>query len=191
MHTIEPYYGWRDLYVASEDDCSPFYRRQYSEFEYINTIYNYYIHPQWDGFGSSTMYIKILFTDYDQGFTIIEFIGEWNDCINNDIMYLKHEIVDHLAGNGITKYILICENVLNFHGSDDCYYQEWKDNIVEEGGWIAAINLREHVIEEIRNVRVHNYINVGPQLNEINWRTLKPATLVNLVENLTIRELTH
>jgi hypothetical protein len=52
MHDIEPYYHWRDRYVAAEDKESPFYGRQYSEFEFSQQIYNYYIHPQWDDFGS-------------------------------------------------------------------------------------------------------------------------------------------
>ena len=47
---------------------------------------------QWDDFGSSTLYIKILFADYDGGFAIIELIGEWNDAINNDIMLLKRDM---------------------------------------------------------------------------------------------------
>ena len=71
MQDIEPYYRWRDLYIASEDEQSPFYGREYSEFEYTNTIYNYYIHPQWDDFGSATLYMKVLFVDYDKGFAII------------------------------------------------------------------------------------------------------------------------
>ena len=96
MHDIEPYYHWRDWYIASEDERSPFFGRQYSEFEYTNKIYNYYIHPQWDDFGSSTLYIKLLFADYDEGFAILELIGEWNDCISNDVMYLKREVADNM-----------------------------------------------------------------------------------------------
>ena len=64
MQDIEPYYGWRDFYISSEDELSPFYAREHSEFEYSNTIYNYFIHPQWDDFGSSTLYLKMLFVDY-------------------------------------------------------------------------------------------------------------------------------
>ena len=48
MQDIEPYYNWRHLYVAEEDESSPFFGRTYSEFEYSMTLYNYYIHPQWD-----------------------------------------------------------------------------------------------------------------------------------------------
>ena len=57
MHDIEPYYSWRHLYIASEDHDSPFYRREYSEFEFTHAIYNYLIHPQWDEIGSSTLYL--------------------------------------------------------------------------------------------------------------------------------------
>ena len=79
MHDIEPYYRWRDDYIAAEDERSPFFETEYSEFEFDKMIYNYYIHPQWDCFGSQTLYIKILFVDYDRQYAIIEFIGEWND----------------------------------------------------------------------------------------------------------------
>ena len=105
MHTIEPFYNWQHLYQANQDPNSPFYGREYSEFEYSNTIYNYYIHPQWDDIGSDTLYIKILFVDYDEKYAIIELIGEWNDAINNDIMLLKRDYIDELNLQGINKYI--------------------------------------------------------------------------------------
>ena len=75
MHDIEPYYNWRDVYVSEEDEHSPFFRREYSEFEFTNTIYNFYIHPQWDSFGSPTLYLKILFADYNHHFVVMELIG--------------------------------------------------------------------------------------------------------------------
>ena len=149
MHDIEPYYRWRDNYIASEDERSPFYGRVYDEFRFTHQIYNYYIHPQWDDFGSATLYLKVIYADYELGYAIIELLGEWNDCLSNDIMYLKREVVDALSEQGIRKYILICENVLNFHGSDDCYYEEWYEDIADEGGWICFINTLDHVWEEM------------------------------------------
>ena len=122
MQEIEPYYNWRHLYTAEEDERSPFFGRTYSEFEYSNTVYNYYIHPQWDEFGSRTLYLKVLFVDYDFNFAIIEMIGEWNDAIENDIMQLKRELIDDMVQRGIHKFMLITENVLNFHSSDIDYY---------------------------------------------------------------------
>ena len=107
MHYIEPYYNWRHLYTAEEDEKSPFYKRVYSEFEFSNTVYNYYIHPQWDDIDSRTLYIKILFADYEDNYAIIELIGEWNDAIENDIQTMKRNIIDILIARKIYKFILM------------------------------------------------------------------------------------
>jgi len=187
MQDIEPYYNWRHLYTAEEDTQSPFFGRAYSEFEYSNTIYNYYIHPQWDDMGSPTLYMKILYTDYAEGFTIFEFIGEWNDCINNDIMILKREIVDPLVLRGIRKFILIGENVLNFHFSDDCYYEEWFEDV--EDGWIVFLNFREHVLAEFKARNLDYYFISGGELDEMPWRTLTPQQLHDRVKSLVSRRL--
>lgn len=184
MQDIEPYYHWREQYIASEDERSPFYGREYNEFVYENTIYNFYIHPQWDDFGSSTLYLKIIFADYDLRFAIIEFIGEWNDAINNDIMILKRDMIENLMAEGIRKFILIGENVLNFHASDDCYYQEWYDEIFEEEGWIAAINFRKHVTDEFTKNNIDYYFVFGGELNDLNWRTYRPQQLCEKIDGL-------
>jgi hypothetical protein len=187
MQDIEPYYRWRDLYKSEEDELSLFYGREHSEFEYTNTIYNYFIHPQWDDFGSNTLYLKVIFADYSRQFAIIELIGEWNDCINNDIMTLKRDLVDDMIGKGISKFILIGENVLNFHGSDDCYYQEWFDDI--EDGWIVALNFREHVLTEFSKFNIDYYLLYGGELNQFPWRTYNPAQLFNHVEKIMMHRL--
>ena len=187
MQDLEPFYNWRHIYIASEDDQSPFYGREYSEFEYTNVIYNYLIHPQWDDIDSPTLYIKILCVDYDQNFTIIELIGEWNDAINNDIMLLKRDIIELIMQYGVNKFILIGENVLNFHASDDCYYEEWFDEI--EDGWIAFLNLRKHVLEEFQKANIDYYIVSGGQLNDIGWRTSTPSQLFEKVEQLVQKRI--
>ena len=104
MHEIEPFYLWRDDYIAAEDERSPFFNTEYSEFYYDKQLYNFLIHPQWDTFGSNTLYIKVIFVDYDKEYAIIELIGEWNDAINNDIMMLKREIVELMVDEGINKF---------------------------------------------------------------------------------------
>lgn len=187
MHDIEPYYNWRHLYIASEDEQSPFYGREYNEFEFTNAIYNHLIHPQWDDIGSPTLFIKILFIDYEEGYTIIELMGEWNDCINNDIMLLKRDIVDHLIQYGINKFILIGENILNFHASDDCYYEEWFEEV--ESGWIALLNFREHVLKEFQHENIDYFIVSDGELNEVAWRTLSPKQLHENIENLVVKRL--
>ena len=115
MHDIEPYYNWRLLYTAETDPKSPFYKNKYSEFEFSKTVYNYYIHPQWDEFGSQTLYLKLLFVNYQEHFCIIEFIGEWNDILYNDVMYLYRNLIEELMSNDIRYFILIGENILEFH----------------------------------------------------------------------------
>jgi hypothetical protein len=189
MHEIEPFHLWRDYYIASEDKLSPFFRRQYSEFHFTNKIYNYYIHPQWDFFGSSTLYCKIIFADYNKQFAVIEFIGEWNDALHNDIMEMKHGLIDVLIKHGIRKFILIGENVLNFHASDELYYEEWYDDIKDDDGWIVGLNFRDHVVQEMRKTKIHYYINLGETYNDILWRKVKPFNMRELIETLMLRSL--
>lgn len=189
MHDIEPFWKWRDYYVAEEDERSPFFGKQHSEFEYSERIYNYYIHPQWDFFGPPTLYMKLLFVDYKQEFAIIEFIGEWNDCITNDIMYLKRDVIDILMENGINKFVLIGENVLNFHASDNCYYEEWGNEVTENGGWVMAINFRAHVTEEMQNTEIQYFVYLGEHLNHIPWRKYNPRLLVKTLDDLLMKRI--
>ncbi len=186
MQNIEPYYNWRHLYVAEEDKYSPFFGKKYSEFEYSDTLYNYYIHPQWDNYGSKTMYLKILFTDYEQGFSIIEFIGEWNDAIENDIMTLRRNITDNLFDAGIKKFILIVENVLNFHSSDDSYYEDWFEQVNDENGWIVCLNMPEQTQYEFKKARITNYVEL---ISLTQWRTLLPDIIFNAIESFDNRRL--
>ncbi|MBY0245256.1 MAG: hypothetical protein K2Q03_07370 [Sphingobacteriaceae bacterium] len=187
MHQIEPFYLWRDDYISAEDERSPFYNTEYSEFYFDKQLYNYLIHPQWDAFGSNTLYIKVLFVDYDRSYAIIEMIGEWNDAINNDIMFFKREIIELMMDEGIDKFILIGENVLNFHTSDDSYYEEWFQDV--ENGWITAINFNEHVIDEFKINNIDYYLNFGGELDALPWRTLKPLQLFKKVEEILTKRL--
>lgn len=189
MHDLEPYYGWRDFYIASEDPRSPFYEREYSEFEFTHQIYNHLIHPQWDSMDSQTLFIKILFVDYDEGFAFIELIGEWNDLLYNDIMLLKREIADSMMQEGINKFILIGENVLNFHASDDCYYEEWFDDVNTEDGWIAMINFRDHVHKDMCQANIDQYFLSGGNLQAIDWRTFRPDVLYQRIEKSILKRI--
>lgn len=188
MHNLEPFYNWRHLYAAEEDQRSLFYGRKYSELEYTQTVYNYYIHPQWDDIGSQTLYVKTLFTDYDLGFVIIEFIGEWNDAIENDVMILKRDIIDLITAQGIRKFILIGENVLNFHSSDDCYYEEWYDDILEDGGWIAMLNLPAQSKHDFLVAKIDRYVQM---IDFLEWRTFSPNNLFTKIDNLMLRKLNN
>lgn len=185
MQDIEPYDNWHYLYTSENDERSPFYGREYGD-EFINTIYNYYIHPLWDEFGSRTLYLKVLMVDYEANYAIIELIGEWNDAIENDIMNLKREVIDVFLRHGICKFILITENVLNFHSSDDSYYEEWFEDVADAGGWIVILNMPQATQYDFIKARLNNYIEL---IDYAQWRTLKPDVLFNQLDNILLRRL--
>jgi hypothetical protein len=187
MHSIEPYDRWRGIYDASEDEKSPFFGREYNEFEFVNQVYNYVIHPQWDEFGSETLYCKILFVDDRHNVAILEFIGEWNDCLHNDIALLKRQVIDPLIHRGIIHFILIGENVMAFHPSDDSYYEEWFEDVEE--GWIAAINFLDHVREDFQQSGIDRVFIHGGSLDATAWRTLRPLQFFELVSGTVQKRL--
>lgn len=187
MHCILPYEGWLSYYDASSDEHSPFYGKQYDFSCYKQCIYNYYIDPAWDAFGSETLYMKLLYCDYQERVAIIELMGEWNDTLHNDIMHLKRNVIDHLIKKGICFFVLIGENVLNFHGSDDCYYEEWFDALDE--GWICAINFRPHVWSEWQRYGIDYYLHYGEIFYISFWRTLSPLQLFEGIKRLLSRHI--
>lgn len=186
MQDIEPFDNWHYLYISEEDEHSPFYGREYSQFEFINTIYNYYIHPLWDEYGSRTLYLKVLMCDYEAGYIIIELIGEWNDAIENDIMILKREVIDEFLKQGISRYILIVENVLNFHSSDESYYEEWSNDVEESGGWIALLNMPLATQYDFLRAKLTQFTTL---LEMQQWRTMKPDTIFSQLDNFFQRRL--
>ena len=96
-----------------------------------------------------------------------------------------------LIHEGINRFVLIGENVLNLHVDADDYYEEWYDDIIDEGGWIMAINLREHVVEEWENMSINRYIHFGPKYNDLPWRKLKACTISSFIRNATNEGFAH
>ena len=186
MHEIEPFYNWRHIYTSEEDERSPFYGREYSEFEFTQTIYNYYIHPQWDDFGSRTLYLKVLMADYEERYAVIELIGEWNDAIENDIMTLKRDVIDVFISSGITKFILVAENVLNFHNSDAEYYKEWFDEVTDEDGWIVCLNMPAQTQHDFKKAKLNYYIEI---MDLPDWRVYKPIHLFRRIDQQLTKRL--
>ncbi len=186
MHTIEPYHSWQKYYRADRDVRSPFFGREYGQ-TYVNDVYGYFIDPEWDEFGSETLYCKLLYVDYGLSCCIIELIGEWNDTLHNDIMHFKRNVIDKLIRNGVKKFVLIAENLFQFHGGDTDYYEEWFDEI--EDGWIAGINLRKFIEEEMMKYHIDYYINIGGTMHLSKWRTLKPDKFFLLIDTLMTRRL--
>ncbi len=180
MHNIEPHYNWRDYYIVEEDKRLPFHNKEYSEFEYSEQIYNYYIHPQWDFMGSKTLYLKVLYVDYDEGYAFIELLGEWNDSIENDIMTLKRNLLDELIALGVDKIFMIADNLLNMFYQDDDYYEELAEDLLSSGGYVVMVNFPEHLIQEIARtamMREFFYESIP------DWRRYKPEDLYDKFAN--------
>jgi hypothetical protein len=134
--------------------------------------------------------MKVLYCHYENGFAIIELIGEWNDLLYNDIMFLKREVIELMMQEGISKFILIGENILNFHFADDSYYDEWFDEVSDNDGWIALMNVRDHVLADMDDAHIDRYFVSGGKLNEVKWRTMNPDQLFESVERHVMRRLT-
>jgi hypothetical protein len=178
MHEIEPFFKWENLYDPSQDERSPFFGTEYLGYEL--SLYDHYIHPLWDFIGSETLYVKVLFVDYEEGYAIIEMLGEWNDTLHNDIMHLKRNLIDTMLAEGITRFLLIGENILNFHGLEDDYYQEWFEETEE--GWIVAMGFRDFIQREWSKYGLDAYLNWGGNLEIEKWRTLSPQKLIELIQ---------
>ena len=194
MHDIEPFYNWLKYYDSTQDEKSPFFGKEYNYDLYQDTVYGLFIDPGWDSIDSETLYLKILFADYEEGIVVVEFIGEWNDALNNDIMLLKRNFIELLHREGIVKFILVGENILNFHGSDDSYYEEWFNEVTDaepsgKEGWIAAVNFPVFIQEEFKKFQIDHYINMGGTLQIENWRTLHPSRFCKLIDSLIQRRL--
>jgi hypothetical protein len=187
VHTLEPFAGWLKYYDSSQDDQSPFFGKEYNLDLYSDTVYGYYIDPAWDSFGSETLYLKTLYAGYDQQVAILELIGEWNDTLHNDIMTLKSGFLEVLIDAGIQKFILLGANIMNFHGSDDCYYEEWSQDVEE--GWIALVEAAEFVVDEMKKYRLHHYMHMGEAMAIPTWRTLHPQQLLRVVEERLAKRL--
>lgn len=184
MFDITPFQNWLHFYNPYEDERSMYYLQEREGEEMMLQVYNYIISPYWDDFGSRTLYCKVLFVDYDEHAAIIELVGEWNDAIENDIMYLKRQLVDSMLSLGIFKFIIIGENVLNFHSSDLNYYEEWMEDIQEQGGFIVCLNFPEQSKQEMISE------GLSPMfffLEYDRWRTHDPLPFFEMIENRLLR----
>ena len=79
--------------------------------------------------------------------------------------------------------------MLNFHGESEDYYDEWYNDIIDEGGWIAFVNFNAHVLEEIMSENIHYYMHSNQELQSLNWRKYSPDKLLVLVEDKLLRAL--
>ena len=104
-----------------------------------------------------------------------------------EVFYLRNGDIPQYLRDGVVDIAIIGENVLNFHYSDDCYYEEWADETYD--GWIAAVNFQEHVLREMSTIGIDQYLLWGGDLNDLPWRTFKPQDLMLKIESIFNRRL--
>jgi hypothetical protein len=104
-------------------------------------------------------------------------------------MTLKREVIDLLVAEGVVKFVLIGENVLNFHHSDDSYYEEWFEDVSDRDGWIALLNFREHVLQDMQAADLDQFFVSGGEINELAWRTMTPAHFYQRVSDYVTRRI--
>lgn len=179
MHDVEPYYGWLHLYSHEQDPNSPFHQVEHNLFEFDRAVYNYAAHPLWEDIESESLLVKILYADYEKGFAILEFLGEWNDLFDNDYKLLAENVLTYLIDAGIDKFIFICENVFHIYLEADDYYDAVQDEL--EDGWICLLRAREHVQEQLREFNIDGYFYWSEELDALAWRKLKPTQLFDIV----------
>ncbi|MCI4670850.1 MAG: hypothetical protein MRZ79_22130 [Bacteroidia bacterium] len=181
LHDIEPFYGWLAMYNHEMDEKSPFHDVEHNMFYYDRSINNIPAHPLWDDFGSESLLVKIQYADYQEGYAILEFFGEWNDLYDNDFKLLSENVLSFLVDFGINKFIFIVENVFHAYFDADDYYQAMEEAI--EDGWICLLKSREEVREDMEQYGIDQYFYFNPKLDQLNWRKLKPYQIYGLVSN--------
>jgi hypothetical protein len=183
----EPFYGWLHLYNHEMDERSPFHGVEHNLFYFDRFVHDIPAHPLWDSIESESLLVKILYADYAEGYAIVELFGEWNDLFENDFRLLYENCLCFLTGEGVDKFIFICENVFYIYLQEDDYYQAFIDDISD--GWACLLRARPHVIEEVEKYGMGRFFYWSPALSNVEWRKLKPDMLCEYVEEQMRRTL--
>jgi hypothetical protein len=101
-------------------------------------------------------------------------------------MTLKREVIDRMIAHGINKFVLIGENVMNFHSSDDCYYEEWYEDVAEDGGWIVMLSLAEQSKYDFTRAGIDRYVQL---IELLEWRPFTPMNLFTKIDNSLLKRL--
>jgi hypothetical protein len=103
-------------------------------------------------------------------------------------MTLRRDVTDLLYKKGITHFILIAENVLNFHSSDDSYYEDWGEQVSDSGGWVVILDMPGQSQYDFVNARLNNYIEL---IDFPQWRTLKPELVFEQIDDKMIKRINN
>jgi hypothetical protein len=96
-------------------------------------------------------------------------------------MLLKRYVLEPFESESIHKFILIAENVLNFHSDGTDYYDELSQELRESGGWVVCLNMPYQSEIEFKQAGNHHFIEL---YNIPEWRSYRPFHLLRKVESL-------
>jgi hypothetical protein len=89
--------------------------------------------------------------------------------------------LERFADESVDKFILIAENVLNFHSDGADYYEELSQELQESGGWAVCLNMPMQSENEFKQAGHHHFIEL---FNIPEWRSYRPFHLLRKVESL-------
>ena len=111
-------------------------------------------------------------------------VGWWMDRKKSAAKYEAY----HRKAEFVWKMILMGNSPYKPGDNHPPSIEEWYEDIREEGGWIAFINFRDHVLKEMKQVHLQNFVLCGEQFSDVNWRSVKPFHFHHLVESRMLSE---
>ena len=110
----------------------------------------------------------------------------WVELLVFEIMYSQilfptvfQSLNKSLPAEGIIKFILIAENVFNFHSGDKDYYEELYEELSEEEGWAVLINFHPAAQHDFLLRKLNRYV----ELMDISaWSTYKPEHFFQFID---------
>ena len=179
---IEPYYGWLGYYDPELDTRNPFgLRDAEAPDDAARYLYTFEANPRWESIGSESLLAKVLYANYDEHFAVIELMGEWNDLFENDWRLLTENCLDWMLEQGITQFILLCENVFHIYLDSDDYYEAFAERNADV--WVCLLRAREEVLAELERYRLSGYFYWNSQFDDLRWRKMKPWELFAQVKS--------
>lgn len=173
---VEPYAGWLLFYDPSTDERAPLPAGPEGDLP-SRYIYTFAANPLWDSIDSESLLVKILYLHYQEGYAVVELLGEWNDLFENDFRLLCERLINPLMEEGVNRFVFICENVFNVYIDATDYYEDLQDRLADEAGWICLLKARPNVQEGLAASQLDRYLLWDDQLDHLRWRKLKPWDL--------------
>ena len=65
----------------------------------------------------------------------------------------------------------------------------WFDEVTDGDGWIALLNFRQHVVDELVSADLDQYFVLGGELQDMGWRTFSPPQLYRRIDDCVMHRI--